>query len=1129
MAIRVALNHVTHYKYDQLVTLSPHLIRLRPAPHCRTPITGYSLRVTPGDHFLNWQQDPFGNFQARLVFPKPTKEFRIEVDLIAEMTTINPFDFFIEDTFQTLPFAYAPDLLRELGPYLELTAGGPKLAALAARVRDDIARPERRTIDVLVEVNQLVQRLLRYDIRMEPGVFSPDETLTRGHGSCRDFSWLLVQLLRRLGFAARFASGYSIQLKADLKSLEGPSGVEQDVTDLHAWAEAFLPGAGWVGLDATSGLLCGEGHIPLACTPEPGSAAPISGSFAWDKKHEDDELGDDFNFSMRAHRIDDPPRPTKPYSEEMWRAIVACGDRVEEALTAGDVRLTMGGEPTFVSIDNRDGEEWNTAALGPTKGKLADELLRRLSKQFAKGYLLHHGQGKWYPGEPLPRWAYTCYFRRDGEPVWRDPALFARDIAPDAVNVERAGESHARVFGQVLCKHLAVDPTYLIAGYEDAFYYLWREGRLPVNVDPFDSHLENETERATLRRVFQQGLKQTVGLALPLQTVYSGVDGFRWISGKWHLRDERLYLVPGDSPMGLRLPLSALPWVVPKDRADPIERDPTAPREPLPRRQAISRAAPLRSPGPAAAGPGFPGGQPGATRPERGRSASGLVRTALCIEPRNGVLHVFMPPLSTLEEYLDLVAALEETATELHQPIRLEGYNPPSDHRLEKLQVTPDPGVIEVNIHPARSWKDLVHNTEVLYEEARQTRLGTEKFMLDGRHTGTGGGNHVVLGGATPADSPFLRRPDLLQSMLGYWLNHPSLSYLFSGLFIGPTSQSPRVDEARHDSLYELEIAFRKLQETRAAGRDIRPWLVDRSFRNLLVDVTGNTHRTEMCIDKMYSPDSASGRQGLLELRSFEMPPHARMSAAQQLLVRSLLSWFWREPYTRPPVRWDTSLNDRFMLPHYVVDDFGDVVDDLRRAGIPVELPWFEPHIQFRFPVYGRSQVRGLELELRQALEPWNVMGEEGFAGSTVRFVDSSVERVQLRVRGATDERHVVTCNGRRVPLASTGGREEHVAGVRFRAWHPPSALHPEIGPNTPLVFDVIDTWAGRSIGGMTYHVAHPGGRAHDEFPANALEAEGRRLARFFSFGHTPGAVAVPAHEPNPEFPHTLDLRRPPA
>ncbi|HEX4510752.1 MAG TPA: transglutaminase family protein, partial [Burkholderiaceae bacterium] len=618
------------------------------APHCRTPITGYSLRVTPEEHFLNWQQDPFGNFQARLVFPEPTKEFRVEVDLIAEMTTINPFDFFIEETFEKLPGAYAPELLHELGPYLELTAGGPKLAALAARVRDDIARPGRRTIDVLVEVNQLVQRLLRYDIRMEPGVFAPDETLTRGHGSCRDFSWLLVQLMRRLGFAARFASGYSIQLKADLKSLEGPSGVEQDVTDLHAWGEVFLPGAGWVGLDPTSGLLCGEGHIPLACTPDPGNAAAITGSFTWDKRSEDDELGDDFTFSMSVVRIDDPPRPTKPYSEETWRAIVDCGDRVEEALVAGDVRLTMGGEPTFISIDNREGEEWNTAALGPTKGKLADELLRRVSKRFAAGYLLHHGQGKWYPGEPLPRWAYTCFFRRDGEPVWRDPSLFASEIGAEVTGVERAGEAHARVFGEVLCKHLSVDPAFMIPGYEDAFYYLWREGRLPVNVDPFDSRLENETERATLRRVFQQGLKQMVGLALPLQTVYSGVDGFRWTSGKWYLRDERMYLVPGDSPMGLRLPLGALPWVVPRDRVDVVEQDPTAPRQPLPRGQATSRVAPLRQPPPSATG--IPGlgvpGQPGAARPERGKSASGLVRTALCVEPRNGVLHVFMPPMS---------------------------------------------------------------------------------------------------------------------------------------------------------------------------------------------------------------------------------------------------------------------------------------------------------------------------------------------------------------------------------------------------------------------------------------------------------------------------------------------------
>jgi uncharacterized protein (DUF2126 family)/transglutaminase-like putative cysteine protease len=1100
------------------------VVRLRPAPHCRTPITAYSLRISPAEHFINWQQDPFGNHHARLVFAKPTRELKVEVDLVADLTTINPFDFFLEATAETFPFAYEAGLRHELSPYLALVPGPSRLDLFTEKVRSQIARPGRRTIDVLVDINAQVQRSLRYDIRMEPGVFPPDETLERGHGSCRDFAWLLVQVVRRLGFAARFVSGYSIQLVADQKPLDGPAGVTADVTDLHAWGEVFLPGAGWVGLDATSGLLCGEGHIPLACTPEPGNAAPITGAYGWQPRNAEEEKlarpEETFAVSMTVQRLDDPPRPTKPYDDRTWGEILACGDLVDTQLERQDVRLTMGGEPTFVSIDDMEGAEWNIAPLGPTKAGLADHLLRRLARRFAPGALLHHGQGKWYPGEGLPRWAYGCYFRKDGEPVWRDPALFASGQGEPA-----AGDPEAARFIQALARRLAVDPSFAQPGHEDVFYYLWREGQLPVNVDPFDAKLEREEDRARLRRVFEQGLARKVGYALPLRPA-TGEGNTGWETGPWYLRSKRLYLLPGDSPMGYRLPLDSLPWSPPAEQeAGAVwPRDPLEPRSPLPARPAFTPQPP---PAARRGGPASETQAPATIPPAPGKSAGDLVRTALCVEPRQGTLHVFLPPVSTLEQFLALAAAIEDTAAELGQKLRLEGYPPPDDPRLQKIQVTPDPGVIEVNVHPAASWRDLVANTTTLYEEAREVRLGTEKFMLDGRHTGTGGGNHVVLGGATPADSPLLRRPDLLRSLLGYWLNHPSLSYLFSGLFIGPTSQAPRVDEARHDSLYELEIAFRSLEPVAAGQAAAPPWLVDRLFRNLLIDVTGNTHRTELCIDKLYSPDSASGRLGLLELRAFEMPPDARMSAAQQLLVRALVSWFWREPYTRPPVRWGTSLFDRFMLPHHLWQDLGDVTGDLRRAGIPVDHAWFAPHHQFRFPRHGLAQVGGLELELRQALEPWHVMGEQAAAGGAARYVDSSVERVQLTVRGSTDGRHLVTCNGRRIPLAATGTREEQVAGVRYRAWQPPSALHPHIGVHTPLVFDVIDTWAGRSLGGCAYHVTHPGGRAYDTFPANALEAESRRAARFFPIGHTPGPVPAPPEERNPEFPHTLDLRRP--
>ncbi|HEY2901124.1 MAG TPA: transglutaminase family protein, partial [Polyangia bacterium] len=943
------------------------MVRLRPAPHCRTTIRAYSLKVQPQKQFLNWQQDPFGNYQARVVFPQEADALTIDVDLIAELTAINPFDFFVEEHAEHFPFTYDKGQQIELAPYLLVAPTGPHLSALRSTVEARVCRPGRRTIDVLVDINQQVQRLLRYDVRMEPGVFSPEETLTRGHGSCRDFAWLLVQLLRQLGFAARFVSGYSIQLVADVKPLDGPMGVSHDVTDLHAWTEVYLPGAGWIGFDPTSGLMCGEGHIPLACTADPASAAPVSGGFSWTKRTDEDELKEDFAFEMRVDRLSEQPRVTKPYNEEQWAAIDTLGHQIDRALQASDVRLSMGGEPTFVSIDDPEGAEWNTAATGPEKRRLSDELLRRLQKRFAPGGLLHFGQGKWYPGEPLPRWAMSCYFRKDGQPLWHRPSLVAGPGTP----APAAGASRALI--GAIARNLGVDEDRAIAAYEDAFYYLWRERRLPTNVDPHDARLDNEQDRARLAHVFEQGLGTVVGHALPLRAALAPDGSITFHTGPWFLRGDRLYLLPGDSPLGLRLPLDSLPWVAPKAREVFYDADPFAPRPPLPRptppsvvRLAVPQPA-RRANGAGAAGVGIPAGErptadkPPTLPPARGSSADDLVRTALCVEPRDGKMHVFMPPLESLEAYLRLVAAVEQAASDVSTPVMLEGYPPPRDTRLGNFAVTPDPGVIEVNIHPATSWADLTANTTALYEEARQTRLGTEKFMLDGRHSGTGGGNHVVLGGVTPADSPFLRRPDLLRSFIGYFLNHPSLSYMFSGLFVGPTSQAPRIDEARQESVDELEIAFRQIDE-RAAGAPTPPWLVDRIFRHLLVDVTGNTHRAELCIDKMFNPDSASGRLGLLELRAFEMPPHARMSLAQQLVLRGLTARFWNKPYRERPIRWGTALHDRFTLPFFVEQDFGEVIDDLRQAGFPFSSDWFAAHHEFRFPSAGMIAARGMTL-----------------------------------------------------------------------------------------------------------------------------------------------------------------------
>ena len=1107
MAIHVALNHKTTYRYDRPVSLGPQVVRLRPAPHCRTPILSYSLKITPREHFLNWQQDPQSNYQARLVFPEKTREFAIEVDLVAEIAAINPFDFFVESSAEEVPFVYEPWLLRELRPYLETETPGPLLAAWLST----IDRAPLRTIDFLVGINQRLQSEIGYVIRLEPGIQSCEETLERRTGSCRDSAWLLVQALRHLGLAARFVSGYLIQLTADQRALDGPSGPDSDFTDLHAWTEVFLPGAGWIGLDPTSGLLAGEGHIPLACTPDATSAAPVTGLV--------EECEVEFAHAMSVSRIKEAPRVTKPYTPTQWGAIETLGHRIDEDLVKGDVRLTMGGEPTFVSIDDMDGAEWNIAAVGPTKRVLAATLVDRLRRRFAPGGLPHYGQGKWYPGESLPRWAFTVYWRRDGDALWVN-----EDLLGDENRDYGFGAREAGLFLMTLAKRLGIDPQLVRAAYEDPWHYLKRESELPVNVDPLASKLEDKEERDRLARVFQRGLAEPVGFALPINRRHEA-SGPVWLSSSWPLRQERLLLVPGDSPVGFRLPLGSLPWVDARDAVQSWEQDPFDPRRPLPpnqvplkqatldpvKREALSRQAWSSM------------AEVRTEVPEPGQSAWWVVRTALCVEARGGRLYVFLPPMGVLEDFVDMIAAIEQTALELNMPVLIEGYTPPRDPRLNSFGVTPDPGVIEVNIHPAGSWDELVRNTFALYEEARQARLGSEKFMLDGRHCGTGGGNHVVMGGATPADSPFLRRPDLLRSLITFWQHHPSLSFLFSGMFIGPTSQAPRVDEARNDSLYELEIAFDQLDR---AGPGCPPWLVDRVLRHLLTDLQGNTHRSEFCIDKLYSPDSASGRQGLVEFRALEMPPHAQMSLTQQLLMRALVARFWRQPYKARLVRWGTELHDRFMLPYFVQLDFADVLADLRDAGYPFEDAWFASHFNFRFPIYGDIVQRGIHVELRQALEPWHVLGEEPGGGGTARYVDSSVERLQVRVTGLTDQRHVVVCNGRRLPLHPTGVEGEAVAGVRYRAWQPPSCLHPTIPVHSPLVFDIIDTWSDRSLGGCTYHVSHPGGRSHDRFPVNANEAEGRRLARFFSFGHTPGPMTAQAEPRNPDFPYTLDLRR---
>lgn len=1052
----VSLKHTTKYHFEKPAKLAPHVVRLRPAPHSRTPISSYCLKVSPSQHFVNWQQDPFGNHLARIVFPDKVSNFDLKVELIAEMTPINPFDFFLEPHVEQVPFSYSQTEQRELASYLKpLSNLSPELKSWLA----EQAPKNESTVSYLTGFAYQISALIDYQLRLEPGVQTPDTTFAKGTGSCRDSAWLMVETLRELGFAARFVSGYLIQLKSsDEQGQKVSNGVEEDFTDLHAWVEVFLPGAGWVGLDPTSGLAAGVGHIPLAATPEPQSAAPVSGTAS--------EVAS-LEFESEITRVVQLAELSQPFTEDQLTDMANLGQKVDSLLVAQGIELTSGGEPTFVATDAVDSPEWNTEADSAHKQQLASKLADRLAGRFGTGALVQHSQGKWYPGEPLPRWEKRVTWRKDGVPIWSDHTLLAKPENSFTYDIEVADR-----FMSHIAEELGLDPSYVVPLYEDPLYGIWEESKLPVDfVEPTDQELAtSEGRRGFARSV--ESLATKAGYLIPLDRQHNSDT---WLTSHWPLRRERAYLLPGDSPVGMRLPLDSLPQEPETKLSPESDPDPSAPQRSLHtsrKLQNVIDASPV------------------------------VIRKAFCVEVRDGNLFVFMPPLNNAQHGIDLISVVERAARAANVQLILEGYALARHNDIETLSVTPDPGVIEVNVHPASSFAEISTINRAVYKEAKECGLAAEKFQNDGRHTGTGGGSHITVGGTTPADSIFLKNPKLLSSLIRFWQNHPSLSYAFAGLFIGPTSQAPRSDEARFDCVKELEIALSEIER----AETVPPWLADRALRHLLTDVTGNTHRAEICIDKLFNPDSATGRLGIVELRAFEMPPHHEMASLNHLLVRACIAKFALEPYTEPLIEHGSDLHDRFMLPHYLAQDLVEVCRELNTAGIDFDPAWFEPQFGFRFPSLGTIQVGSCELELKAALEPWPVLGEETNNGSTARYVDSSIERLQVKLSGHNADRYQVLVNGNGLGMQLTGRKDEYIAGVRYRAWQPSSALHPTIGVHSPLTIELFDIETQTVVAAAKYHVIHPGGRNFEDRPRNESEAQSRLSSRFES------SLVMPQH-----------------
>jgi len=1042
MFTMIQLTHSTEYQYDEKIKIFPQYIRLHPSSHCKTPIDSFQLCIAPEEHFIHTQQDIFGNQITRVAFKQPSDFFKVTVNLQLRQIKFNPFDFLIDKHAEHYPFYYSDQMQQYLNHYITPAEDANAIEIGLAQYRPSASN----TIDFCCELNKNLYQTIQYTMRDDSGVQPASVTLKTQKGSCRDTAWLLCELFRGYGLASRFVSGYLISMDDKTNT--------QSEAELHAWAEVFIPGAGWIGLDPTSGLLTDNQHIPLCCTPHPNEAAPIAGALQ--------ACQSTMQHTIHIKKLDNPSGDLNKNDDITWNKINTLGQAIDDVLDTQHVHLTMGAEPTYLAEDNNHAPEWQTQALGEDKSRRGWTLLQNLGHRFSPGGLKFISQGKQYPGEINPRWAYHYYWRKDGVPLW----------TLEIDNNKKYCLADGLHLLKTLTQALGLPEQAIHSTYVDFEYEQWRQQH-------------SNLKQTTLPRVACYVLPLHWPLHLNNNTTH-------WASCEWHSLDNHVFLIPGDSAAGYRLPLNRL-----TKNVDP--RFETCPEKSL-----FEQTTHLLS----------------AEQLEKDiekRFSSPInnnvilqhtIHTALCIECKNNQIYLFIPPLNQLEPFVDLVASIQYACRKTSIPVILNGYCPPTDNRLHHFSVTPDPGVLEINIHPSATWQELREKNYIIEAEAKKCHLTSTKTMPNGRVVASGGGNHMTLGGETPSQSPFLRRPDLLQSLIRFWQHHPSLSYLFSGLFVGPSSQAPRIDEARHDSLYEIELAFSQL----SSGKNKPYWEIDRLLRYLLVDITGNRHRAEFCIDKLFCPDSENGRQGLLELRAFEMAPNPQQTLLQTLLVRALIATFWQTPYHHPLTRWETQLHDRFFLPHFLWEDFSNILAFLKKQGYLFELEWFDPFYQFRFPILGHLSCHNIKLELRIALEPWHVVDTAN--NSTSRTVDSSLERIQVKLNGLIPQHYHICCNGIVLPLHRTNIQGEYIAAVRFKARNDPVTLHPNIPIHLPLQFDIIDQHHQQIIASCRYdshHFEQSDVKINDPFTKIPINTASPTL--------THASI-------DPEFPFTLDLRK---